>query len=158
MLSQYRAQSCGIRSRWISETQIPSLRSKIICTIVGLTYRSYCMWTKLIIVTLLILLIITTINMTIIINILFFLCVGLRVDVYVSTNIKYITTFVTFHIWFYDWLISIIIDYLSCLHHVNKFYTVLTEYAIWYHSFNALIYIIELVYVSLMSKPCIWTP
>ena len=31
-LSQYRAQSCGIRSRWMSEIQIPSLRSKVICS------------------------------------------------------------------------------------------------------------------------------
>ena len=30
--SQYLAQSCGIRSRWISEIQIRSLRLKVICT------------------------------------------------------------------------------------------------------------------------------
>ena len=30
--AQYLAQSCGIRSRWISEIRIPSVRSKVICT------------------------------------------------------------------------------------------------------------------------------
>ena len=52
-------------------------------------------------------------------------------------NCCHITTFVTFHVWFYDWLISIIIRYLSCPHHVNKFSTVLTAYVIWYDSFCA---------------------
>ena len=66
---------------------------------------------------------------------------GLRVDVDEYTSVRasqYITTFVTFHVWFYDWLISIIIRYLSCPHHVNKFYTVLTAYVVWYDSFCAL--------------------
>ena len=73
---------------------------------------------------------------------------------------QYITTFVTFHVGFYDWFISIIIRYLSCPHHVNKFSNVCTAYVIWYDWFCALkkSFIIELVYVSLMSTPCKWTP
>ena len=45
---------------------------------------------------------------------------------------------------------SIIIVYLSCSPHVNKFSTVLTAYVIWYNLFCAIknVFIIELEYVS----------
>ena len=79
------------------------------------------------------------------------ICVWMCTSVRVS---QYITTFVTFLVWFYDWLISIIIGYLSCPHHVNKFSTVLPAYVIWYDSFC----ILKNSYVSLMSNPCKWTP
>ena len=85
----------------------------------------------------------------------------MSVCVSVCTSVRashYITTFVTFHVWFYDWLISIIIRYLSCPHHLNKFSNVLTAYVIWYDSFVLKkSFIIELVYLSLMSNPCKWT-
>ena len=109
----------------------------------------------MIIVKSLILLIITTINMAIIIYIMF---LYVRVWVWIWTSgraSQYITTFVTLHVWFYNWLISIIIGYLSCPHHANKFSTVLTAYVIWYHSFCALKFFkSELTYVSLMPIPC----
>ena len=103
----------------------------------------------------------TRINMAILMNIIFFLYVSVRVWMCTSVRAsQYITTFVTFHVRFYDWLICIIIRYLSCPHHVSKFSNVLTAYVTAYDSFCAEknLFIIELVYVSLMSNPCKWTP
>ena len=126
-------------------------------------------WTKLIIVKSLIL---------IIIYIYFFLCMGLRVDVYVSTSIT-----LHYHICFLPcmilWLINFHHHWISLLSTPwSKFSTVLPAYVhtikyifycficichlIWFiFCFKikaSLSFLIELVYVSLMSKPCKWTP
>ena len=119
-------------------------------------------WTKLIIVKSLILIIITTINMTIFIYILFFLCMGLRVDVHVSTSIT-VHYNICYHASIYDFMI------INFHHHWislmstswNKFYTVLchlVRFMLCIKITQSLSFIIEFVYVSLMSKPCKWTP